>query len=631
MKRILFLIQLLVVTIICKADLVYDYDDGKLTASVTANGDGVTIPENTSRTVYNSKTGEYETKTYRVTTLLGGNARKIQAEYIVTVSTWAFDGSETLESITFGESLETIEDRAFQDCINLKIGIRFPKNLRTIGLDAFRNVPLKYVDMQKAANLVEIGERAFCQVKRIGSIESLSLAGANSLKKIGKGAFMYNFSMNNNGAITMPPSLETVEDGAFSGCAFQSFNFNNVKKIGISALANCPNLTEVTIKENGGISDKLFEGCSKLERLQLPEMVDSVGLNAFYGCKSMPATFIIKKGCREIKACAFAGSSIENVYYQGYLPKTDSYSFSGSNVKVFEKYKTKFSSSARSRSDVELSDQSGKIEQYAFAGCVNLKRIPEDIDECGYGAFYGCGGLSSLTFPKKTRVITENYVEDFLKGILGDADSQKIVYREINNTINERIENDRNKRYYATRVLQWGDYSGAYVSNHKNFDKSNFESVSFHENIIRIESSCLKGFCNVDSLIFGREDNMALLPDTQTEICSRAFAENVKISNVVSFYNIPPILSADAFPNDVYEKASLTVPQGTENEYRQADGWKLFKNINASSGIVEVNDDNLAKKVFFYNIQGQRVDEDCLIPGIYVRVQGQKKSKMIIR
>ena len=42
---------------------------------------------------------------------------------------------------------------------------------------------------------------------------------------------------------------------------------------------------------------------------------------------------------------------------------------------------------------------------------------------------------------------------------------------------------------------------------------------------------------------------------------------------------VPQLAGAACFNNDAYKNATLQVPKGTEQDYRQADYWKNFENI----------------------------------------------------
>lgn len=41
----------------------------------------------------------------------------------------------------------------------------------------------------------------------------------------------------------------------------------------------------------------------------------------------------------------------------------------------------------------------------------------------------------------------------------------------------------------------------------------------------------------------------------------------------------PPLIEYGTFYDDIYDKATLYIPQGTIDAYKKAYGWSYFKNI----------------------------------------------------
>ena len=55
---------------------------------------------------------------------------------VVAIGIKSFLNSEKLTSVTFGKNVESIEDQAFCNCINLK-DINIPDNVKTLGSNSF--------------------------------------------------------------------------------------------------------------------------------------------------------------------------------------------------------------------------------------------------------------------------------------------------------------------------------------------------------------------------------------------------------------------------------------------------------------------------------------------------------------
>ncbi|MDY4499819.1 MAG: leucine-rich repeat domain-containing protein, partial [Prevotella sp.] len=93
-------------------------------------------------------------------------------------------------------------------------------------------------------------------------------------------------------------------------------------------------------------------------------------------------------------------------------------------------------------------------------------------------------------------------------------------------------------------------------------------------------------------------DNASLtevrLPATCNFVGAKAFAGCDNICVVEVLATEPPTAEAEAFQSPVTEQATLIVPEGSEQAYRNAEVWKEFKNIatptSLKSAIVDTKD-----------------------------------------
>ena len=91
-------------------------------------------------------------------------------------------------------------------------------------------------------------------------------------------------------SVTIPNSVTSIGDGAFSGCSgLTSVTIpNSVTSIGGSAFSRCSGLTSVTLPNSlTSISNAAFSGCSGLTSITLPNSVTSIGDRAFYECLNL--------------------------------------------------------------------------------------------------------------------------------------------------------------------------------------------------------------------------------------------------------------------------------------------------------------------------------------------------------
>lgn len=92
----------------------------------------------------------------------------------------------------------------------------------------------------------------------------------------------------------------------------------------------------------------------------------------------------------------------------------------------------------------------------------------------------------------------------------------------------------------------------------------------------------------------------------------------------------PPAVYADAIFSAFAAKATLSVPEGTTEAYQAANGWKNFLAFNTSVGVNSMENNELIPAVY-YNLNGYKVSADRLAPGIYIKVQGTKRTKVVVK
>ena len=246
---------------------------------------------------------------------------------ITSVPKNCFIGCSSLNEVTMPDSVTFIGAYAFAECSNLTSNypvdesnfrwLELPKNLREICDHAFYNCSrldcikvsdkLTLIDnyafrasgLQKIASyneedsstlaVQEIGDYAFYQTQLRLSLKM------PALKKIGAYAFssiLTNTVDKNDNSFTLPASVTSVGDYAFSGCSsLIAFTFENDEEsetdltLGNYMLSSCIALETVTFDRSvTKIPEGCFMGCIKLlykQNLTLPEEVKEIDPAAF--------------------------------------------------------------------------------------------------------------------------------------------------------------------------------------------------------------------------------------------------------------------------------------------------------------------------------------------------------------
>ena len=116
----------------------------------------------------------------------------------------------------------------------------------------------------------------------------------DGVTNIGNDAFTGSSNLT---SVEIPNSVTSIGDGAFYGCiSLTSVEIpNSVTSIGESAFQHCSRLTSVEIPNSvTSIRSETFEYCKYLLSIEIPNSVTSIGDGAFYGCSRL--TSITFKG-----------------------------------------------------------------------------------------------------------------------------------------------------------------------------------------------------------------------------------------------------------------------------------------------------------------------------------------------
>ena len=136
-------------------------------------------------------------------------------------------------------------------------------------------------------------------------------------------------------SISLPDTLETIGEGAFSGITLlESFDIpQSVQYIGSRAFMYCKGLTEVTLPEGlTEIKESTFEECKNLSKVVIPSTVRQICKDAFAHCMKLKSV-IIPEGVIRIDPEAFLGCYLDEVTFPSTLTIIDRDAFRANNLK----------------------------------------------------------------------------------------------------------------------------------------------------------------------------------------------------------------------------------------------------------------------------------------------------------
>ncbi len=254
--------------------------------------------------------------------------------FVMYVGNGAFYGCTSLESVTIPENVKSIGWSAFSGCTSLE-SVTIPENVASIKYGAFSGCT-SLASVTIGSSVAEIGDRAFegCTSlksvtipEKVTSIGDSAFYGCTSLESIevdedntaysSEGGVLFDYykkeliqypAGKGGSPYTVPVSVESIGDGAFSECAsLKSVTIpSSVTYIGEYAFYGCTSLESIEVEEGntaysseGGV---LFDH-DKKELMQypagksdssytVPDSVTSIGSYAFSGCASLTSVTI---------------------------------------------------------------------------------------------------------------------------------------------------------------------------------------------------------------------------------------------------------------------------------------------------------------------------------------------------
>ena len=402
-----------------------------------------------------------------------------------------------ITKITIPKTVEHIESRCFDECVNMT---EFVIEGATDG----------------TSQLKEIDSHAFLNCKKLASITL-----PNSVTYLGENA---------------PTSSD---GGVFEGCeSLTSFTFPSSyasRNLPSFTFKFCKNLA--TINWNGYSPTRLnscaFWNCDKITWSQVPQSVEELGDNCFYDCAALTSVDLSK--IKKMDTGVFWGTPLTSVEWPAAVTEIPARTFLSCGQLTTIK---------------GISGQPGawdnitKIGEDAFNECKALTtiKLPNSLKTLDKQAFRSCWNLKNVEYSNQLETIGEGAFQDNLFGF------EKFYFKgSVKNVGSYAFANGKLTCVHLKGDMTMGDYV---FQNDKSLKYVEFPATSSATQPLTKVTEGM--FQNCTSLPF------ITLPTTVTEIKTKAFdgCSSLKYVNILAAS--PATLGANAFPTTagVYVKPS---------------------------------------------------------------------------
>ncbi len=316
-----------------------------------------------------------------------------------SIPTSLFAGMDKLTSVSIPVTVTSIASSVFANCTSLA-SVTLPAGLVRLGASAFSGC-ISLTDVQfLGGESLNIEESVFSNCR---SLQYISIP--EGVTVLSEGCFSGCTSLEE---VDLPSTLERIEPSCF-GCSYDSLVETDqpvsvgctslktlvipasVTYIGIYAFDGCSSLTgPLDLTNVPDLEDYTFRDCASLDNITIAGDV-SLGTGVFYGCESLTTLsdgsaasgVVLPEGIEKMGQNAFYGcSAIESLSVPAAIATVPQGAFSGCSSLI----------------DLTLSEGVEAVGQESFANCTSLKTLatPASLTEIGISAFSGCSKLVDL-------------------------------------------------------------------------------------------------------------------------------------------------------------------------------------------------------------------------------------------
>lgn len=566
----------------------YDYIDSSGIA-YNINSDGSTASVTYKTTSYNNYSGSV---TIPATITTGGKS------YSVTeVGDNAFRNCSSLQQVTLGDKVMAIGSRAFLGCSNLKSIIIVPSVTRIRDYAFADCSQLRQVTINTFAPL-KLGTGAFLRCTSLTTVEWLScnrLEGLGGMTELGTMAFSGCVALEH---MLLPGNLQQLGNSIFDGCtSMRSLTVMSDIPIAVKGDPFSLSTSQVTLYVPRGIEP----GEIKARYLASPGWRD-------YNIDELDYSFIDQDNYTYIKL------SDNTVSLTGCQTPVTSVNVrrsikdcSGTTLDVVAISDAAFKTSQVKTLNASEAYSLQSIGREAFAGCAQLDNVmlSEGPVTMGEKVFKDCVALQSINLPSTLRVVPQQALAgctalNHVKLLNGVQEIDSLAFAGCNSLVSIKLPRSlvevKPRAFAGCTQLQsfridtlsshFACPDGVLVELASDFDYPVEERgkmkrvVAYPMGKKSTHYYCPWGIVELAPYAFENVQSLTYLalPATMERLAGKCLV-GTNLQRINSRSVAPTVVGDNTFSDISTSTIVLQVPEGAVESYRNATGWKNFKNI----------------------------------------------------
>lgn len=317
----------------------------------------------------------------RVMRYVGNEKKVIVPNGIEELESSAFWDNQYIEEVVLPETLKNMGGDTFYNCKNLK-KVNIPASVILMGNNPFAGCPNIEIENNSKTYVYENGALYTADKK---TLIYVSIKGTENEFDVPKGVVVICkhafFLCDRFKKITLPKSLEKMENNPFSGC---------------SQLELVNNSKAYFIKDDviyNGFKTSVVGTLNKIksDRLELLDGIKTINRNSFWNCKGIK-TIVFPESLNDIGYNPFVGCS--NIHFESKSPYFNVidgvlYNKDCSKIICYPSWKAK--------GEINVPDSVTTLERGAFSGCSEMTKINlHNVNVVNKSCFTNCTSLENV-------------------------------------------------------------------------------------------------------------------------------------------------------------------------------------------------------------------------------------------